>query len=266
MCALVAGVTVVAQQLPVGIPRLVDTNGNTIFINHQFTSKAYKAEALRRVIEEANWVAKKLQLAEKLPIKQADLRESFISPFGFAYTFGEVGNITTSNYLYGVERDNKFSLLTIANYDQICANYRQNCWLPTNQINKAYAYQLATQWLASVSVDVQRLNKDCHLKVEIAPFWNEIRPGAELTKPKFVPIYDVAWLSPENEVEHRGDTAFVELFLPTKTILQLSVENSKYILSQPLVFTNLSTLFPGKALIITNHPAQTNTVRQPLSL
>jgi len=39
------------------------------------------------------------------------------------------------------------------------------------------------------------------------------------------------------------------LFLPTKKLIQMSVHDPKYILRQPLVFTNLSSLFPGTGRI-----------------
>jgi len=50
--------------------------------------------------------------------------------------------------------------------------------------------------------------------------------------------------------------ADVELFLPTKKLLQLDVDDPKYILRKPLVFTNLASLFPGTGRVtgFTNFP------------
>ncbi len=56
----------------------------------------------------------------------------------------------------------------------------------------------------------------------------------------FVPVYWVDWTLPEQE--GHGSTASVELFLPDKTIRQLRVEDAKYILRPPIVFTNLAEL------------------------
>jgi hypothetical protein len=39
--------------------------------------------------------------------------------------------------------------------------------------------------------------------------------------------------------------------LPTKTLLSVSVEDPKYIMRSPLVFTNVAALFPGEAGITT---------------
>jgi hypothetical protein len=72
---------------------------------------------------------------------------------------------------------------------------------------------------------------------------------------KFVPIYYVWWTSPEND-ERGGDIAYVELYLPSKAVIQLCVEDPKYIMRAPVVFTNMAALFPGVAPIHTNYPAK----------
>ena len=40
--------------LPPGVPRVVDTNGNIIYVPEKFTSKAFQAEALNMVIVGVN--------------------------------------------------------------------------------------------------------------------------------------------------------------------------------------------------------------------
>jgi hypothetical protein len=110
---------------------------------------------------------------------------------------------------------------------------------PLNRIDTNAAYQLATQWLSAVSMDVAGLNQDCH---------RSIRPWIpEGATNYFVPVYRVSWGKDGEPV------ALVELFLPTKTLRDLRVEKSKYILRKPIVITNLDFL-----LSQTNAPAQTN--------
>jgi hypothetical protein len=49
--------------------------------------------------------------------------------------------------------------------------------------------------------------------------------------------------------------AYVTLFAPTKTLLQLKVYDPKYILRKPLAFTNLAALFPdtnAPTVVMTN--------------
>jgi len=77
-----------------------------------------------------------------------------------------------------------------------------------------------------------------------------------LPKEKFTPLYVVWWATRDRTRKPGTGGAWVELFLPDKKLLQLTVKEPKYILRPPLVFTNLSALFPGKAEIITNKPSK----------
>lgn len=101
-------------------------------------------------------------------------------------------------------------------------------------------------------MDVAGLNRDCDVQVSVSPHWNDVELG-EVPKTKFTPIYCVLW-QPKMATRGSGGSQ-IELFLPTKTLLQLNVRDAKYILRPPVVFTNLAALFPGKAEIITNKPS-----------
>ena len=97
---------------------------------------------------------------------------------------------------------------------------------------------LATQWLAAAHMDVNALNRDCQVHVELDKFANE-----NLRKTgKIVPIYFIYWQSLQNRKEGYGDVASVTLFAPTKTLMSLRVEDTKFILRPPLHFTNLNAL------------------------
>jgi hypothetical protein len=248
---------------PAAVPRMVDTNGNVVWIDEQFTTKAYQRAAFLLVLQEANRVAKELTLPEKLPIAESNLVETFIGPFGYNYVYKRVGNITTRNYWYGIEEGNKFSGLTIANYDQICIRIRDQGALPIEQINTNAAFHLAAQWLTAASMDVKGLNRDCKAHIALSPFWNGLAHLGEMPQKRFVPIYYVWWTSPENDQEGHGSVASVELYAPTKKLLQLSVSNSKYILRTPLIFTNLDSLLPGTAPVINLPPPQPGPQMHP---
>jgi len=176
-----------------------------------------------------------------LPITEKDVITAYIAPWGFSYQTKTIGNIDTKNYFYCVGIGNKFSHLAIANYDQICLKYERENAVPIAQLNTNAAYQLATQWLAAASMDVNALEKDCQIRVAPTSFWNRVKPGTTLNKPMFVPIYDLHWLSAKNVAENYGDVAHVELFLPTKTILQLGAscktpQNRKDEFQKSLIF------------------------------
>ena len=105
----------------------------------------------------------------------------------------------------------------------------------------------STQWLATVHMDVAGLNHDCRVSVTVDNVYVQAPAG------KFTPIYFVAWI-PSDGI---GDVAAVRLFTPTKTLLDLTVRDPKYILRPPIVFTNMAALFPGSAPIYTNYPTPT---------
>jgi hypothetical protein len=239
-----------AQDLPPGVPRSINPDG-TVSIQPMFTTKAFQDEAQKLVIQEANRVAKELNLPEKLPITQADVVHSYVGPFEYTYTKKKVGNITTANFWYGVEQGYKFSNLAVANYDQTCLELKDLGKIPASRMDTNAAYQLSKQWLSKLHVDINRLNQNCELKVEISEFWNGLASGEKFTAKEFVPIYDVTWVPRHNDLLLGGGTA-VQLYLPTKKIIQISINDPQYILRQPIVFTNLAALFPGKAQILTN--------------
>ena len=241
------------DDLPAGVPHVVDTNGNVFSIEPMFTTPAFESEAFRLVLEEANRVALELRLPEPSPITRSNLTRAFISPFGYTYIRKKIGNITTSNYCYGVEQGYKFSDLGVARYDERCKEYYDNYQWPITRLDTNTPYHLATQWLAAVHMDVAGLSRECDVHVGVDPYWNGVELG-QIPKKQFTPMYYVWWAPRSPASRTKTGAAQVELFLPTRTLLQLDVYDPKYILRPPLTFTNLAALFPGKAEIITNKP------------
>ena len=228
-----------------------------------FTTRKYQDEALRLVVSEANKVAIELHLPELLPITTTNLTQAYIPPFEYGYRNKGVGNITTSNYWYFVAQGYKFSGLTIANFDGHCFEYQDKYRWPVSRIDTNAAYRLATQWLAAVHMDVDGMNRDCRVETIVDAFWNGLKPG-EHPHGTFVPIYSVTWTSRKKKnARDDGSVADVALLAPTKTLLGLTVFDPKYILREPVVFTNLAALFPGKASITTNWPAKPQYITAP---
>lgn len=236
--------------LPTGVPRLVDANGNVISINHEFTTPQYQQAAIQLLLQEANRVAAEMQLSpEALPIKEANVKEITVAPFGYSYIHKCVGVVNTSNYVYMVSKGDKFSGLAVNDYDQTCLEL-DKISLPTGQMNTNAALQLAIRWLTEASMDVKGLNRDCQAHVALSAYWNGLSKLGQIPEKNFVPIYFLWWTTPENDAKGFGSVAYVELFLPAKKLIQMSVKDPKYILRKPLVFTNWASLFPGTGRII----------------
>lgn len=243
-------------KLPAALPKMVDSKGNVVWIDESFTTREYREAAFKLVLQEANRVAIELQLPEKLPIMETNLVEAFITPFGFNCLHQSIGSVTTKKYCYFISQGNKFNEVDATDYDQICGKLRGRGTLPITQLNTNSAYQLATQWLTAVSMDVGGLNRECTAHAALSPFWNGLTKLGERPQKRFAPIYFVWWTSPKNDNDGHGCVAYVELYTPTKTLLQLSVSDPRYIHRQPLLFTNLDSLLPGTAPIIKLPPAQ----------
>jgi hypothetical protein len=235
------------RELPPGVPTIVDTNGNVIYIQSTFTTRAYQKEALKLVVKEANQVAKELRLPEDLPITISNLVEWHVGPFGYNYAYRSVGSVTTSKYVYYVSQGDKFCYLDGTHQNEDYQRYAAYYTWPVSQIDTNLAYQLAAQWLEAASMDVKGLNRDCRVSITPDTLYIHPPPG------KFVPVYCVSWI-PGDGV---GDKASVCVFAPSNTLISLRVEDPKYILRKPLVFTNLAALFPGVAPIRTNYPVKT---------
>jgi len=233
-----------ADDLPAGVPNPIGADGKWNHEGMMFTTEAYQKEALRLLLKEANNVAENLHLPEKLPIKKDGLVEAYIAPFGIAYVQKLIGCVDTTNYSYCVSQENKFCYLIKKNLEKTILGYQENFMWPKKQVNTAEAYQMATQWLTQAHMDVKAMNNNLHLAIKPDDDYISAPRG------KFVPVYDVRWCKPwkptpgiiEEDHGKWEPVVSVQLFTPTKTLLQMHIEDAKYILRQPIVFTNLVEL------------------------
>jgi hypothetical protein len=204
-----------------------------------FTTPAYNQEAFRLLLLEANDMAQRLKLPERLPITEKEIVERFIVPYGITRHRPMIGTVRTKDYAYYVSVGYKLSYVEGTHQDEDSRKWLELYKWPRSRIDTNAAYQLATQWLAAASMDVAALNRDCTVRIELNEFWNNANSRKKTT---FIPMYVVSWLSPENVREGVGHAASVQLFAPTKTLISLKVEESQYILRKPLVFRNLNAL------------------------
>ena len=213
-----------------------------------FTTPAYRKEALRLLVQEANKVGQELNLPEALPITETNLVKCYISSPRLAQSTGAIGNITTSNFTYYVSIGNKFSYLAPRNSEAGYSQLQKDYSWPMSQMDTNAAFKSATQLLAAASMDVGALTSNCDVHVDA--FIPEGKDGKH-----FVPLYWVYWMSKDGSSS--GPVASVEVFEPTKSIRQLRVNRSEYILRKPLEITNLDYLLAQtNRLAATNAPAE----------
>lgn len=203
-----------------------------------FTTTAYHDEVLNLMLLEANKVANELALNEQIPITLSNLVSEHITPPRMAKI--GIGSITTSNYVYYFSVGNKFSSVARRDSNQDKNEIKAKYLWPIDHIDTNAAYQMATQWLDAASIDVKALNRDCMTIVR--PWTPEGVNGR-----RFVPLYRVYWIT--KGTKNSGSVAGVELLFPTKSLQQLYVKKSQYILRNPLQVTNLFSLLKTNDII-----------------
>ena len=206
---------------------------------HLFGSMAYRAVATERMLEEANYFCRQLHLPISQPIQVTNIvsliirspRDGFGGTFvakGFGFSFPNPGE----GKLCYVSRDEIRS--------RILAMYPVLAKTPS-LIDTNGAYQLATQWLSAISVDVPALERKHKLIFRQWFFWGkpEDLPKANgwqltsvTTNKTLLPIFDVKWGDADNPAVK------VTILGSTKELMELRMEDSSFSRRPPLVITN----------------------------
>jgi hypothetical protein len=209
------------------------------------TTSAYREAMLDLLLAEVNQIARDLDLPEKLPIRRSDLLEVRVNTPYWADWSQASGGITTSNYHYFASVGNRLTWVD-PNFgpDAIQEQkYMESLWrryaMPVSQMNTNAAYAMATQWLAEAGMDLQGIERDAD-RVEVMAFERGTR---------FVPVYVVAW---QRLATHRAmsvdmpptfeSIASVRLVSPERRLLQMRVNQLKYVRRKPLLLPNRDKL------------------------
>jgi hypothetical protein len=215
---------------------LCDERAELLRLQLVATTEAYRDAALEVLLQDVNQMAGELELPERLPIRPSELLETRINTPFWADSAGAFGSVRTSNYYYFASVGNRLSWVDPDfGPDEIrrpayMEALRKQYLLPKAQMDKNAAYGMATQWLAKAGMDVQGLERDAQ-QVDISAW--EI--GA-----KFVPLYLVRW---RRLAVYRGDDsppqfaslASIQFLMPERRVLQMRVNQPKYIKRKPLI-------------------------------
>jgi hypothetical protein len=204
-------------------------------------SIAYRAVAIQHMLDEVNYWSQQLQLPTAHPIQPAEIKWSHVNPprIGFG------GVITTTNFDFSFPNRGEGKLcyitrLIIRDGHDVLDLYPELA-RTSSLIDSNGAYQMATQWLTSVSVDVPALEQRYKSNVRQWFFWGKPEnlprdqwsmPAITSTNKSMLPIFDVRWGD--------GETPPVKVIIlgSTKELLQLRMEDSSFSRRPPLVITN----------------------------
>lgn len=219
---------------------------------------AYRPIALQRILAEVNFSSERLKLPPPHPIKISDINNLFIGPPWYNViqstnsnlskidkirtgNIGISGRIETTNYIYGFsEGGRRFSIVNKLQPEEI-SHHRDWAEMPS-LVNTDEAYQLATQWLASIDVNIALLKKKYGLqaKIEQSFFWNQ--PGLGLVHPPgdtnktMLPIFNVTW----GEGPGGEHPVQVRVFGPTKELMELHLFDSSLSRRPPMILSSVA--------------------------
>ncbi len=228
--------------------------------------------ALQRMLREANTLSEQLKLPTPHPLKPSDLTQYHVSAPWFGLIpdntpglskidkvrrgkIAAMGRIETTNYIFGFG-DGFFSVVNQLQPEEV-SHYQE--WIKTpSGIDANGAYQLATQWLGSVGVNIGSLEKKygSQRRVDQSYIWNP--PGS--TNKSMLPIFSVSW---GNDSTHF--LAQVRVLGITKELLSLDVGDPSITRRRPLVLCSVAD-FDKYIKVHTNLPSmqlhrpQTNSI------
>jgi len=220
------------------------------------TSLAYRATVEPQMVVEANYFAKKLKLPPPYPIHENDIvKYNVTAPFYsrientnlptpatrlLASTFVAGGFIETTNFVFSFTRGYLWDVINRVKHDERFDLYPE--WAKTpSLIDTNGAYQLATQWLAAVGIDVGALEREYAPKVEQQWYWNQ--PGLSIyhqpgdTNKTMLPIYNVTWGTNWTQYPAR-----VQILGTTKELMVLNFSEFSVSRRPRLVITNAIAL------------------------
>lgn len=251
--------SVLAQEVSPEItdPEERELLGLALKLNH--VSLAYRAVAVEKLLREANFFSEQLKLPTPHPIQSSDAH-IWVSPPWFnksdstntslskadrvrAATFFASGVVESGNFSFvlgGIANRRSIHRFKIKDEDSIFDLYPELSKTPS-LIDTNGAYQLATQWLSAISVDVPALERKNKPTFDQRFFWGKAEdlpkddrwtnPPATTNK-TLLPIFSVSW----------GDAVSVTILGTTKELMALGMEGNSFVRYPPLIITNAMEL------------------------
>jgi hypothetical protein len=179
-----------------------------------------KSVFLALMISDADDVGRKLGLPEDVPISRDRVVEYSVTEPNVMKVIGLGGVFHTTNWIYSYPRAGKLAYLIRKNPNFWTRNdpqaYRRYA-VSEGVINTNRALEMASNWLGALSVDVERLRKDCRVKVRVTRILDMV-----------IPEYDVSW--------SRGNTvvASIRFLEPQNQLWQIRVEDPSFLLRVPI--------------------------------
>lgn len=258
-CWCAAAHAAIAQEVPPEITNPEEREILGLAIKLSRVSLAYRAIAAEKLLTEANYLSKQLQLPIQYPILPSNANIWIRGPWGSktdstnmhlskadrirAASFFASGVVAADKFTFGLGGpDNRVNVKRVRIKDEgsILDLYPELARTPSLTDTNG-AYQLATQWLTAISVDVAELERKHKVGFFQHFFWGNLedlpkdqwtyRPPTSTNK-TMLPIFDVNWGD--------GDTPGVKVTILgcTKELLELQINDASFYRRPLLIITN----------------------------
>lgn len=215
-------------------------------------SMGFRSAEFARMLGEANFFTERLRLPAPYPIKEADVKDFHVSPPWYsgldrslkntnipspidrirAAKVTVMGNIQTANFVFAF---NNGYLWNVVRLHEPAMNPSQFIKLAAKPslINKAQAYQLATQWLTAVAVDVPALER----KYKSSFYQWFIWGSPAQTNKLMLPIFDVKW--GEDQMPLKDSLAAkITVLGTTKELMEMQLQDESFSHRPQMIVTN----------------------------
>ncbi|MGA2867535.1 MAG: hypothetical protein ABSF34_00040 [Verrucomicrobiota bacterium] len=231
----------------------------TNIIAYLYTAAAYNSAALQLMVGQANLAAEKMNLPGPLPIVVNAATNSWevLSP-----AHGLCGTLNTTNYYFwfsrgrltGIGQRNWFKKISPPLKDEDDITNR------ISLIDTNGAYQLATQWLADLSIDVPALEKKFppHIAQSTihVPTTNQLGKVEVARVP--IPVFEIGW-NDRPAIILGGNPVFLKIYGPAKSLLNFGIRGG---MLDQIPFTSPSLQVTNAAELIGPLPSPDHYVKQ----
>jgi hypothetical protein len=277
----------------------------TMIVSLNYKNFAYRAAVAQKMLEEANYFADRLQLPTKRPIQATDIQRPLIfdpwhsvirdeqtmpneivSGYGTnifnpniprearlrALEFGTFGTIENTNFFFSFRNGKLWEVERLSEHGvEHYANNLDKLIGKSSLIDTNGAYQLATQWLAAVDVDVAALEKTSGPLTKGGHSINQLHyQGREATNAVALPLYYVDFglrhypAAGPNLKDFDEPLVSVEILGMTKELQDLRINDLSFSHRPLLLITNAldlirTTNLPVKQLTNSLPDIQTNS-------
>ena len=225
------------------------------------TSLAYVLVALSYLLPEADYFAHQLKLSCPSPLQRTNLSEIGVS--GGKERL--LGLVATTNYAFAFTETGVIHSVIRLNPKQYPREYFDRLAQQHSDVGPKEAYQLATQWLAAVDIDMDQLRRRYRHRIDYPKLDKPVTvesPEGRTKRTRIVPRFDITWNDTQSSI-YRGKPYAVEVVVvgPSKELASLDIGDTS-LSKRP------SLRIPGEAVLmeLPNEPFTNLWARRELSV